>query len=427
MADIKEISKAVRLVSVPTDRFKTSKISICFALPLKEETVASNALLPYLLHHSCAKYPSMELINNHLAMLYGASIGASVLKAGESQIMRLSISAIDDRFSLDNESISAKCAQLLCDLIFEPNFENGTFSNADIEQEKRLMIERIDSEMDDKRAYALRKCEELMCADEPYGLSKYGTKEQVKKLTADDVFKAWQRMLKTAKIQINVIGNADLKKIEESFADNLKKIGREEPAVLSTKFIGKADKIKEKTEQMEIKQGKLVMGLRVDIKDAMEKYAELSVMNDVFGGGPYSRLFANVREKMSLCYYCSSRLVRQKGVIFIQSGIETENKEKAVKAILEQFEIMKKGEFSKEDFEASKKAIVDALNSYGDMPEDIDVWYTGQIIYDEIFSTKKAVEMINKVTVDEVTKAAQLVTLDTIFMLEGTGDSEEGE
>lgn len=426
MAYIKETAKGVRLINEATDRFKTGKISICFAVPLTKETAAANAILPYLLHHSCKRYPTMEKLNRKLAMLYGASIGAGVVKSGETQIIILSANAIDDRFALEKESVCAQCAELLCDMIFEPNFENGTFTKSAVEQEKRLMLERIDSEMDNKRAYALRRCEEIMCENEAYGLSRYGSKEDVEKLTPDDIFTAWQKLLKTAKIQVVIVGNSDVEQIEKSISQRIEKIDRGQLVELKTQFVKTASEVKEKTEEMAVKQGKLVMGFRVNMSDAMEHYGPLTVMNDVFGGGPYSRLFLNVREKMSLCYYCSSMLVRQKGLMMLQSGIENENKQKAIDEILNQFEIMKKGEFTDDDFAASKMAITDALNSYKDMPSDITAWYTNQIAYDDIFTTEQATERINAVTREQVTECARLVTLDTVYMLEGTAsDSQE--
>lgn len=427
MADIKEIADAVRSVSVRTDRFKTSKISICFAMPLKKETAAENALLPFILHHSCKHFPTMRELNRRLAMLYGASVGAGVIKSGEAQIMRLSISAVDDRFAADGEKLSSQCAELLFDMIFEPNFENGVFSKKDLDQEKRLMLERIDSELDDKRLYALTRCEEIMCENEAYGVNKFGTKELVGKITPESLYKAWQTMLKTAVIQINVIGSADIAEIERSFAGRISKIGRTQSVKLRTQFIQKAGEVKRITERMPIKQGKLVMGFRVDMSDAMENYGPFSVMNDVLGGGPYSRLFVNVREKMSLCYYCSSRLVRQKGVLFIQSGIETENKQKATDEIMNQLEIMKKGEFEQSELEASKMAIVDALNAYGDMPSDIDSWYTGQICLAQTYTPDEAIAWINAVTREQVKEMANKLTLDAVFMLEGTDKGEEKE
>ena len=156
-----------------------------------------------------------------------------------------------------------------------------------------------------------------------------------------------------------------------------------------------------------------------------EKRAAFSIMCDLFGGGPYSRLFTNVREKMSLCYYCSARLNSDKGIMLIQSGIETENREKALSAIKEQFEIVKNDRFEDDELEASKKACADALDGFGDTPEDYDYWCMNQMLRDKIITPGELAEKIREVTREDVVNCAGKVTLDTVYMLEGTGEAEE--
>ena len=81
----------------------------------------------------------------------------------------MSIGAIDDRFAIDGESVAESAVALLFDLIFEPKLENGMFTKADVDIEKRLLAERMMSEQDDKRVYAQLKCQELMCSEEAFG------------------------------------------------------------------------------------------------------------------------------------------------------------------------------------------------------------------------------------------------------------------
>ncbi|MGN0521400.1 MAG: insulinase family protein, partial [Eubacterium sp.] len=127
-------------------------------------------------------------------------------------------------------------------------------------------------------------------------------------------------------------------------------------------------------------------------------------------------LFANVREKMSLCYYCSARYTRQKSCIMIQCGCNEENMDKAVKEILYQLEEIKKGNFD-EELASSKMALRDAILSVNDAPEAIENWYTAQITDKAIKSPDEAVAENDSVTKEQVRHCAELVSLDTIYRL----------
>lgn len=421
--ETRQVAQGIRLCAAPTERFKTAKISVNMAMPLKKDTASLYAVLVYFLHRSCKKYPDMTKLNMRLAYLYGATISAGVTKIGEAQVLRLSLTSIDERFALDGESVTEKCMELLLDMIFEPNIIDGAFSEKDVSQEKRLMLEKIESERNDKRSYAKQRCEELMCENEVYGINRLGTAEDVEAITPEALYEAWRTLLKEAVVQINVVGTANADKIAASIKERLSDKDRDHIKLPETVIVRKAEKVREVTETMPINQGKLVMGMRVDYNP--DERAAFAIMCDVFGGGPYSRLFTNVREKMSLCYYCSARLNSDKGILLVQSGIETENKEKALSEIKNQFEIMKKGEFENEDLEASKKAYADALGGFGDTPEDYDYWCMTQMLRDKIITPAELAAQAEKVTREEVTCCANKVTLDTVYMLEGTGEEEE--
>ncbi len=422
---VKTIAPGVRLCALQTDRFKTGCVSFSMALPM-DGNLAANAVLPYILHRSCRKYPDFSVLNARLAELYGAVLTAGVSKLGEAQLLTLSLTAIDDRFALTGESIAQHCAELLFDLIFDPDIQTDSFSDAAVQREKRLLIERMESELNDKRVYALRRCEALMCAGEKYGLSKYGTKEEIEALTGIKIFAAWQNMLKTAVVQIDMAGTGADGRIAEALQLQFAGIERS-PAHIKTEFIKTAKEPRRIEEKMPVKQGKLVLGFRAGMEDALDDVTAAKVMTDIFGGGTYSKLFANVREKMSLCYYCSARLTHQKGVIFVQSGIESDKEELATQAILQQLDAVKAGDVEDSDLIASKMSICDHLRSVEDSPEDLVVWYASQILKPDIITPRQEAEKIEQITMEQVVNAAQRVTLDTVYMLTGTGEGTGDE
>ena len=144
MNDFKKtgVLDGVNIISVEADRFKTNELALTFALPLKKETASANAMLIKLLA-SCSKaYPSLTELNKKLALLYGATLIGAASTSGENQTLSLIISSLDDRFSIDSQSISKEALRLLFSLVFEPRLdENGNFFSEDIERERRLLIE----------------------------------------------------------------------------------------------------------------------------------------------------------------------------------------------------------------------------------------------------------------------------------------------
>ncbi len=403
--------------------FKHSIISISFVQPLLGD-VASRAMLPGILKRTTKKYPSIVKMSRKLASLYGASIGASITKNGENQVITLTASAPDDRFSLNEQSISDEVTDLLLDVIFEPNLVDGNFRDEDIELERRLMLERKESELNDKRSYAYKRLIENMCRTEIYSIDPKGTVEEIKSVNAGSLTEAWNSLIRTSLIQVTIVGSSDAESIKARFLKRFSGFDRSRIYEPHTEFVYQADEMQNIRESVAAKQGKLVIGMRAGMTYSEENLYSITVMNDLFGGGVYSKLFRNVREKMSLCYYCSSALRRDKGIIVVQSGIENENCEKAVDAILAQLQDMKDGKFTDEDLEASKKGLVSGALSVYDTPEDLLSWYALQRLDTEIVSPREYADEIEKITRESVMVSAYFVSVDTVYMLEGT-DSED--
>ncbi|MBQ2848606.1 MAG: insulinase family protein [Clostridia bacterium] len=423
MPQVRMIAEQVRLLSEQTDRFKTGRISVSMALPM-DERMAANSLLIFLLKRSCKEYPDFSLLNGKLDELYGASLSASVSKSGESQVLTLSLTCLDDRFALTDESIVEQCAQLLASMIFSPNCKGGSFGAENLAAEKRLLIQRIEEELNDKRAYAFNRCISLMCSNEAYGRPKYGTVEEIQAVKMADIYAAWKNMLSTAVIQITVVGSSNADDVAKIFEKCFSKIERN-PAKTETVFIRRGGHFNRYEEKYPVNQGKLVIGFRAGTQNSRDNLAAVTVMNDIFGMGTYSKLFMNVREKLSLAYYCWSKFIASKGLVLVEGGIDT-NKEKKVSAeILSQLSDLRNGKTDPEVLESSKRSLKERHTLT--TPESICAWYASQVLEDEILTPENIVEEIEKVTMEQVCEAAKKLSIDTIFMLSATEEGETNE
>lgn len=418
------IKNGVEFLNVPADRFKTNEMMISFVLPLSADTASRNALLLQLLSRCSKAYPNIQALNRKLAMLYGASLNTNVTKQGKYQILTLFLSALDDRFSIDNEAISEESAKLLLSLLFSPKLDNdGCFFSEDIEREKSVLAEKLESEANEKRLYSLRRLEEEMFRDEAFGVNPLGTLDAIKKVTKEDLKAALNDFTCKAKTMILSVGNASKDNIKALIEASFSSIERDYTELEKAELVPFAKEVKTVEERQAVKQGKLVLGFRVNLDSADDRTTAMRIFTDVFGGGPYSKLFMNVREKLSLCYYCSARYLRRNNCIIIQCGCEEENMDKAVNEILNQIEDIKNGNFETE-FDSSKKGLTDSVRSVIDDSTVLLGWYLSQVTDGEALTPEEVIAQYEEVSFDDIRYSASLLSLDTVYKLMSVKEAE---
>ncbi len=412
-----KISDSVSFNFVSDSRFKTSRITASLFLPISAETVSANALAASLITRSCKKYPDFTSLARRLDELYGAALYSSVRKLGEIHALTFTAAGIDDKYALDDMKISAELTELLCCVLFDPNVENGAFIESELSGERRQIIDEIDAEFNDKRLYAVKRCIEVMCENEPFSVNRIGTKEKLSELSGEDVYKAWQNALKSAKVELYMLGDTDpsnaLNGFKSAFDGKRKSVG------LSTAIVKSADAVKRLTEHQDVTQSKLVMGFRTPYAEPYTDTSAATLMCAVLGGTPSSKLFTNVREKMSLCYYCAARYDPNKGIILIDSGVETENIEKTENAVLEQLKAMQAGDITDEEIDAAKLALRNKYITCLDSLSAMESFYLSQTFNRRTLSPNQTAEEILAVTKEQIVEAANSVSLDTVYVLTG--------
>lgn len=420
--ECRSICEGVEFLGVRDPKFKTARMSVHFLLPMRKEEASANALLPFLLSRASREYPDYTKLGQRLAELYGASLSADVDKVGDLQVLSVASSGIANRYALEGEKISESLADLLCGALFDPLLEDGLFPEDGFELEKRQTIELIETELNDKRIYARQRCEAVMCEGEPYGLGRYGTKEDVAALERPSLTETWKRILAHARVQILVLGNCEIEPLCERFCSHFRSLRRGELLPAETKNVSAASRVREVHEKLDVAQAKLVMGFRTGVFQPQDEVPAMRLAIAMLGGTPSSKLFLNVREKQSLCYYCSASYNSMKGLMLVQSGVEEENLEKARDEILVQLEAMKRGDFTAEEIEAAKMSILNAYRSTSDSLGALSGWYLSQAITGRPQTLEEAAAAIEAVTREEIIRAAGQITLDTVYSLTGKGE-----
>ena len=418
--EIREIKKGIKFHILSTNKFKTNLFAIFLSVKLSRENVTKNALISMLLRRGSKTMKTQEEISKKMEDLYGASFDCGLDKTGDNQVLKFYIEVINDKFLPEhNEKVLKTVVESLLEIVFNPYIEDGGFNKEYLEQEKNNVKQRIEGKIDNKARYALERCIEEMYKDKPYGLYKFGYEEDLDKINEKDLYKYYNELINSCKIDMFLSGdllNEHVKKfIEEN--ENIKKLQEREPSFEMPK-IPERSEIKENiiTESMDILQGKLVIGLNVNIDNDEEKYITL-MYNSILGGSANSKLFQNVREKAHLAYVASSSYYRFKSIIFINSGIEISNYDKALEVIREQIEDMKKGNFTEEDIENSKKGIIAAIKTIDDEQDTGVTYYFGQELSGADVSEEEYIRKIENISKENIMDLANKVQINTIYFL----------
>lgn len=410
-----KINSNINLYYIPMTTLKTTMVGVYMHRRLCEEEVSKNALLPYVLKRGCKLCSDSEAVAKYLENLYGAAFGASVLKMGDDQIIYLGFDSISDKYAPNGEGLSRDITKLVMSVMFEPT----AFTDEIVEQEKKNAVDRILAEINDKRQYAMLRCGQEMCKGESFALSTLGTREGVEAITAQSLKAHYEDIITSSPVDIYVCGDAEINALAEEIKKYTDKIAFKDAAIPKSEIFTGQGEIKRVTDHMDVVQGKLSMGLKTGISADNSDYPALMVMNCVYGGGAHSKLFNNVREKLSLCYYASSNLVKNKGIMFVNAGIEFENFQKAYDEILVQLDAVKNGEISELEFTSSIRAIENDLESYKDNQRMMQIYCLGQKIAGTNYSIDELKEKISRVTVEDVKRVAKNVELDTVYFLAG--------
>lgn len=416
----KEIKKGINLHMIETDKFKTNLIAVFLTTELNRENVTKNALISTILRRGSKNMTSQEEISKQMEDMYGASFDCGLDKMADNQVLKFYIETINDNFLPRNsENILKNSLEKILEIIFNPYIENDGFKEEYVEQEKNNIKNRIEGKIDNKARYAIDRCIEEMYKDEPYGLYKFGYIEDLEKIDGKNLYQYYKELINNCKIDIFVSGLideqiTDLVKLNESI-ENLEE---REPKYNIPKITEKQQNQEENviTESMNVSQGKLILGLDVNLENADLRYDTL-LYNSILGGTANSKLFQNVREKANLAYVASSSYLRYKGNIFINCGIDIENYEKALELIKEQIENMKKGDFTEQEIENVKKGIVATIKTIKDEQDTQISYYFSQELSQEEVSIDEYIEKVNKITKQNIIDVANKVSINTIYFL----------
>ena len=416
------IAPGVGLTLVDADRFNTCRVSVHFVRPASRRTATADALLPIVMERGYEDCPDMTELSKRLAKLYGASLHVDTTMIGANRVLTVSVTGIKDKFALEGESLTAEYAKIALGTAFTPYLPDGRFDPECVAIEKQQLREMLEGEINDKRTYCIRQAKRKFFGDMPQGIETLGYLEELDSVDAESLTQAFHEMVRTSQIEVFVLG-ADADIVRAQVLAALAQIVRS-PAHLVPAAAPARCAAQSFEQEIDAVQGKLCMLFTYGGPVETEDVAAVRVAAALLGGTATSRLFTNVREKQSLCYYCAASFNLGSPCLCIDSGVEHANAERARRAILNELESLREGPITEQELAETKRALASSLASIEDSLAGMETWYFYEIVRGTEKTPEGFVHEIMKVTENDVRRVLSRLSLSVTYLLkkEGTAD-----
>lgn len=397
----------MKIRKIETKKFKTNVYALYLTIPLTKENVTYNALMPTVLKRGCEKYNNQLEINKKLEEMYDATFGIGIAKVGNNEVLKFYIESLNNNYIPNQEDLSKASIEMLLNIVMNPYLVDGKFDEDYVNQEKENLKKVIESRKDNKDTYATNRLLEEMFKEEPYGLYKFGNIDEIDNITSEKLYEKYKELIKNSEKHLYIVGDVENLNIEEYQID--------EEEIKITKEFSIKEQLEEKVvkEQMDVTQGKLVIGLNTPNK----KREIIALYNTILGKGANSKLFLNVREKEGLAYSAGSTYLKRNNAIIISTGIEVSKYNKAVEVIKKQLKDMQEGNITEKEIKDAKQFINAGLNLINESSENMIEYTFDKELYNEETDIEKYRKNIKKIKKEDIVEIAKKINIDTIYFL----------
>ncbi|MEA4832534.1 MAG: pitrilysin family protein [Oscillospiraceae bacterium] len=426
----KVIGNNIAVNLIKTDKYKTNFLTFYFLTTLTEKSASYTQLISRIITRACAKYPTSVELNRTLDDCYGAEANASAVKHGEYEVLGFSLSTLADKYAMDSDKVTDTAVDICAEMLFKPYLVEGGFDKSIVESEKVNVKDAISAEINNKSEYARKRMIRIMCEGEAYAINPLGYPDIVDEADGVSLYEFYRELIKTSRVEIFFAGICDEDRLVKKLSSAFSNIGRAPACLPETHVISTVGEIKRVTEQMPVTQSHLVMGFRTGITTSDRDFRAFSLYNSVLGGSLTSKLFMNVREKLSLCYTVNSMPDAAKGIMRVYAGIDDKKFDAAYDEIMRQMKLISDADITDSELRESKNALINSLNSLPDNPGALASWFLPRILNGLFDETPLTVaEEIEALTKEEVVAVSSRVKLDTVYLMkpDGTVKPEEEE
>ena len=422
-----ELMPGVFLSHLRSDKFKTACMSVTLLTQLRRETAAMNAVIPFVLRRGTTRYSDMEQLSRRMDELYGAAVEPVVRRIGEIQCIGFYGSFPEPDYLPGGEALLGDTCALMAQLLLDPVTRGGLLLPQYVDSEREKLLDIIRSRMNDKRSYALTRCIEEMCCYEDFAVSRFGSESEAENIHYKKLTRHYRELIQTCPVEIFYCGKTDFKAVSAAMRDAFSAMPRGEidyDIGTDLRMNAVEDHVRFVEEEMDVTQGKLVLGFRLG--ECMEEpdIPALYVFDAVSGSGATSKLFMNVREKLSPCYYASSAVYLHKGIMLVSSGIEFDKLDAARDEILAQLDSVRRGEITDDELRSAKKSVASDLRAVQDSIGELEGFYLSQALDGLDYGPAELAALAEDVTKEDVQAIAESIECDLIYFLKGSGEED---
>ena len=413
-----EITKGVRLHFIQSEKFKTNKIRVRFSAPMSKETVAGRVLTASMLETVNAAYPTSQAFRERLANLYGADYSTSLSRRGLVHYLDINLSFVRDKFLSRKNVLTDAMLDFLKASLFSPLVSQDAFDESAFEIEKKNILNDLEAEIENHFYHAHRELDKLFYEEEEMQMPRVGTIELIQKETAASSFATFQQMLQENQIDFFFIGDFNEVAVREKIQSfNFAPRQQELQLVYQQEY---SNVLREGLEQKDVHQSIIELAYHFPIQYGESEHLPLVVLNALLGGFAHSKLFVNVREKEGLAYTISSNFDIFSGMMRIYAGIDRSNRTRTVALINRQILDLKRGNFSLEELNQTKKMLKNSVLLAQDRQNTIlERAYMSSVLGKKFLSLKAWLEALEQVRKDDIIKAAGQLKLQAIYFMEG--------
>ena len=404
---------AYNLHIINTDKFKTITVDVSFRRKINKDEITIRNLLKELMVNSSCSYPTERSLIIQTEKLYDLKLLSSTYRIGNYSILSFKSRFLNEKYT--EEGMNEESIKFLLDLIFKPRLDN------DLDKCKKKIEKSILSMSDNKIKYALLKLLETT-EDMPYSYNNYGYREDLNKISVDDIKKYYNSVISDDIVDVFVVGDVDGSEIKQIFKEYFKvtTFHKGELSLLVSE-LARSRKNKIFREYDDVNQTQLTMLCSMSgVTDYERKYV-LPVYGELLGGSSNSILFNTVREKNSYAYYVNALVKPYDNIMMIYSGIQKGNDSAVVKLIEKSLSGISKGKFDDDKLESSKKTLISAIESSLDNPVSIINNYYAKVLVDALDVNEK-IEKIKNVSKDDIIAVSKKIAVHTIFLLEASDE-----
>lgn len=416
----KSYGDSVELGIIDTKKFKTDYFSLCYTLPMTKYNISGSSVLALVMSRGTQKHRTLLDINRHLVSLYDADVSAYVTKTASGLTFRISASMLDSVYAADGCDVFGGTLDFINEMLFSPLAVDGKMDAEYTESEKKRAIDRIRAEINNKDRFALMRAAALAYEGTPLALSENGSEDEIANINAEKLYQMLGYIIEKCPVKAVFAGNCTAKKITalDEFMSGLASAGKASRTGSEELNAPCFDEPRAVVEQVSAKQGRMVLNFSIPKRSPTD--AAPMLFDEIFGASPVSRLFMNVRERLSLCYYCMSSYVMPLGRITVRSGLDKANRGKAIEEIERQIKLLSDpDEISDEELEMAKISRISVYKALGDSGSRYADWYISRALMGAPTDVSEMIDAINSVTKEDIAEVARDMCLQLNYFLDG--------